>query len=100
MDAIQRLLRRKKPREVQRVVVFVDPAILHEARQLMKEEGHTLSFIFEYFLKGYIARNPSILALIDQIRRDQGSPARGPVNHTFSRREADEIFDLIERGEE
>lgn len=96
MDAIQRLLRRKERRDVRRVVLTVDSQVLSEVRGLMKEEGHTCSLLFDVFLRGYAARHPAVLALIDQIKREREAPGKDPKGATFSRRETDEIFELIE----
>lgn len=100
MDAIQRLLRRKERRDVRRVVLTVDVRVLDEVRASMKEEGHTCSLLFDVFLRGYARRHPSILALVDQIQRERSAEQEAPQRQaTFSRRETDEIFELI-KGEE
>jgi hypothetical protein len=90
------MLRRKERRDVRRIVVTVDQTVLTEAKEAMRVEGHSLSILFDVFLRGYRDRNPSVLALIDQIRREQGREPRPVAQATFSRRETDEIFELIE----
>lgn len=63
----------------------------------MGVEGHSLSILFDVFLRGYRDRHPSVLALIDQVRRELGRDERPVVKETtFSRHEAAEIFELIE----
>lgn len=97
MDAIQRILRRKERRDVRRIVVTVDQGVLAEVRETLRGDGHTLSILFDVFLRGYRDRNPSVLAMIDQIKREQGRyDAPEAKAATFSRRETDDIFDLIE----
>ena len=97
MDAIQRILRRKQRRDTRRIVVTVDQGVLTEVKDALRVEGHTLSILFDVFLRGYRDRHPAVLAMIDQIKREMGHdrvPEVKPAN--FSRRETDEIFELIE----
>lgn len=98
MDAIQRLLRRKERRDTRRIVVTVDKDVLERVRGSMTEAGHSLSILFDVFLRGYDMRHPSVLALVDQVRTELGrdkhpEPQKGAA---FSRRELDDIFEQIE----
>lgn len=67
---------------------------------MMGQEGVTCSLLFDVFLRGYANRHPAILALVDQIRREQAGPEQVQRTATFSRREADEIFEMIEGEKE
>lgn len=98
MDAIQRLLRRKERRDVRRIVVTVDKDVLERVRGSMQESGHSLSILFDVFLRGYDRRHPSVLALVDQIRTELGRDDSPSAERTaeFTRREVDDIFEQIE----
>lgn len=99
MDTIQRLLRRKGRLDVRRVVVTVEKSVLDEVRQALQGDRYTMSILFDVFLRGYRDRNPAVLAMIDQIKRERGNDAPVVNTATFSRREADEIFEMIEEEE-
>lgn len=97
MDAIQRLLRRKARREMRRVVMQVDPEVYSEAKERLAADGLSASILFEVFLRGYARRHPSILAVIDEVRRELGRTERVQIRDSlFNRRETEDIYAAIE----
>ena len=94
MSEIQRLLRvaarRNEAGEYGSVRVRLLKAEIEALRETLASDGMSANVLFEAVVRGYINRNPAVLACIDQWKRDELPPER--ETKPLRSREIDDIY--------
>lgn len=101
MSEIQRLLRvaasRNAATEYGGLRIRLLKSQIAALREQLKADGLSANVLFEAVLRGYLGRNPAVLAMIDQWRRDE-RPEGDKPQKGLSKRELDDIYAELGSG--
>lgn len=101
MDKLQRLLRvaasRNEATEYGGVRVRLLKSQIAALRETLAKDNMSMNVLFEAVVRGYINRNPAVLAMIDQWKRDE-KPEGEKAAKALSTRELDDIYAAIGSG--
>ncbi len=98
MSDIQRLLRiaarRNEAGEYGALRVRLLKKQISALRKRLAEDGLSANVLFEAVLRGYVERHHSVLAMIDQWKRDENVKEPPPTKHLSSKEVADIYAEL------
>jgi hypothetical protein len=101
MSEIQRLLRvaarRNEATEYGSLRVRLLKSQLAALREQLQADGMSANVLIEAVVRGYLMRNPAVLAMIDQWKRDE-LPEQGKPVGSLSKRELNDIYAEIGSG--
>lgn len=100
MSEIQRLLRvasrRNKAAEYGKIRIRLLQTQIDALRAMLKEDGVSANVLFEAVVRGYLMRDPAVLAMIDAWARDEKKQAKEAKS--LSKGELDDIYAELGSG--